>query len=360
MEAQAFIAVFNGKGDGYSWTDPLNWEQKKVPSTENKSITIPEGFSVLYNSSLSLDFKDSSIFKIKGNIDFGTAHLHMRGYSSLEIHNSARFFGNEIKLDQHARGVISEKASVELKELETKGDALLTIHTQCVKILQELKNKDNATINGKGCLDFTGNHFMNTGKGGIFNCHSEIYKECAALNIIPPKILRFTGKIVNNEIILNWASHMEPANGYYEILKSTDKSEYKLVTFVEGDGDNTYTEGFYPLIPGIIHIKLNFISASGILLTSKEASLLFAPSNEREKLSIYPNPAKNSISIKNLKLNENYHLNLYTPVGVLLMESSLSLQNNSVSIERLKQGNYYVELIDFKGIATVFRFVKSE
>jgi hypothetical protein len=360
IEAQNSIAVFNGKGDAYNWTDSLNWEQRKVPNPEKQSISIPEGFSVFYNSSISADFKDSSIFQIRGIIDFGTAHLHMRGFSSLEIHNTAKFIGNEIKLDQNARGIISPKATVKLKELETKGNANLTIHTKCVEISQELKNKDKASIGGEGCFDFTGSHFINTGEGGIFNCRSETYKECESKHIKPPKITGFEGKVVNNEIILNWTSLKEPKNGYYEILKSTDKSEYKFIKFVEGKGSNTYTEGFYPMISSVFYIKLNFLSVSGIPLASKELSLLYAPSKEKDKLSIFPNPTKNLISIKNLKLNENYHLNLYTPEGVLLMNTSLNLQNNSISIEGLKQGNYYVELIDSKGVSTVLRFVKSD
>ena len=360
MKAQDSVITFNGKGDGYSWTDPLNWEENKVPNPEKQSITIPEGFSVFYTSSLSLNFKDSSIFKICGKMNFGIAHLHMREYSSLKICSSAEFIGHEIKLYQNARGYINKKASVEIKEIETRGNSTLTIDAQCIKILSELKNRDNATINGKGCFDFTGINYVNTGKGGIFNCFSSDFEYCNFLHLTLPEIIDFSGNIINNTIVLNWTSITEPEGGYYEILISKDKKKYELIKYVEGKEASEYNEGFTPNFLGLIHVKINFVDVSGIKSYSNQTSLLYKHSEEGEKISIYPNPAKKSISVMNLKLNETYLTNIYAPDGVLLITTSISLENNSVSIANLNQGNYYIELIDSKKFKTVLRFVKSK
>ena len=65
------------------------------------------------------------------------------------------------------------------------------------------------------------------------------------------------------------------------------------------------------------------------------------------------------VCVMNLKLDEDYLLNIYSPDGILLYNTSINLQKNTISIAQFKPGNYFVEVVNSEGVKTVLRFVKS-
>ncbi len=359
IKAQYSVATFTGTGDGLSWMDPLNWDTKKIPNPKKQSVIIPANHSVFYNGSMSLDFRDSTKFKVFGNVDLGNAHLHMKENSFFLLSQHAKFIGYEIKLGQNAQGKIENNTIFKVEEIETRDNASLTINAQCVTVTRELKNIENGSINGMGCLNFTGINFINSGKGGVFNCFSSNFEDCNFLKVIRPTLSHFESRVVNNAVLLHWVSDKEPIGGYYEILTRSNNEEFESHKMIEGKGNYEYKEGFKLNFKGEIALQLHYIDPYGITSTLIDTSISNHYSEQEKKLSIYPNPSKNAISIMNLKLDEDYLLNIYSLDGILLYNTSINLQKNTLSIAQFKPGNYFVEVVNSEGVKTVLRFVKS-
>ena len=63
-----------------------------------------------------------------------------------------------------------------------------------------------------------------------------------------------------------------------------------------------------------------------------------------EKLSIYPNPAKNHLQIDYSNKN-NYSMNIYSLSGSLIKKYKFAESANYISIENLSSGYYFAEII---------------
>lgn len=358
--------TFDGGGDGVNWSDEDNWDGDELPDPENEGVTIPYGFSVTYDVGGNLEFENSAVFSVCGSIDLGGSHLHMKDNSSISICSTGEFEGHEIKLEDNATGLISSGASVTLEKLESKNSSLFTINNSCVNVSTELKNKDDGTIAGSGCVDFTGasNKFTNSGSGGIFGCFEAVYANCVGgLGVLPVELLEFNSKVINNEVILNWSTGSELNNSHFEIWVASDESKFVKINEVKGKGNTLdlqkYSSGFHPKSEGVLYIKLRQVDFDGKYTDSEIISVIYFQSMNFEAVELYPNPANNIISFRNLRLDNAYSVEIYSTHGSLVVNKAISISDDSIGIESLLPGSYLVRLYDQSGsIVTTLKFMK--
>lgn len=74
------------------------------------------------------------------------------------------------------------------------------------------------------------------------------------------------------------------------------------------------------------------------------------------ELIVYPNPAKKTITIQNI--NYNVKFNIYQTDGYKVKEGNLDATNNSINIESLANGVYFIELVVNQN-KTVHKFIKE-
>ncbi|MHA7942443.1 T9SS type A sorting domain-containing protein [Formosa sp. 3Alg 14/1] len=71
-------------------------------------------------------------------------------------------------------------------------------------------------------------------------------------------------------------------------------------------------------------------------------------------ISIYPNPASDVISFKNV--SSEHQISVYNMMGQKVLHQTITQTNNSVNVSNLTKGMY---VVSFKGFATNFKFIKQ-
>lgn len=100
-----------------------------------------------------------------------------------------------------------------------------------------------------------------------------------------------------------------------------------------------------------------FYSNPIFVKSSKFTSII--PNNENDysdKYLITPNPANSYLTISNLDIETKFRI--YTIEGNKILEGEIENTNNSINIENLSKGIYFIELINESGIFT-HKFVKD-
>lgn len=91
--------------------------------------------------------------------------------------------------------------------------------------------------------------------------------ELVKVTALPVELLYFEAKAKNNTVYLNWATASEINNDRFEIYKSIDNIDYKLLTTVYGKGTTTQTN-YYSIkdndVCGILYYKLKQIDYDGV------------------------------------------------------------------------------------------------
>jgi hypothetical protein len=94
----------------------------------------------------------------------------------------------------------------------------------------------------------------------------------------------------------------------------------------------------------IIYFK-NGIFSSDTIISQTYNSIAFNKFNDtEEKISIYPNPSKNKISINNLTASSK--ISIYSIQGYKIFESEINQSNNSIDISQFPKGFYLVKIND--------------
>jgi hypothetical protein len=74
------------------------------------------------------------------------------------------------------------------------------------------------------------------------------------------------------------------------------------------------------------------------------------------KIAIYPNPAKENITIENAQDNK---LGIYDVVGKKILQTFIASYKETVNIESLARGVYMIQTIDKDGEKKVVKLIKE-
>lgn len=80
-------------------------------------------------------------------------------------------------------------------------------------------------------------------------------------------------------------------------------------------------------------------------------------SKNNETLTLYPNPANQSIKIQGINLNDEVHIKIISPDGKIVKDEMAT--KSSVNVSDLNAGIYFIELSDSKGKTDKIKFVKD-
>lgn len=164
---------------------------------------------------------------------------------------------------------------------------------------------------------------------------------------LPVTWLKFEGNYLGEAIQLNWATGSEENNSHFEIERSPDGRDWELINTVNGAGTssqvNTYQSIDENPFKGINYYQLKQIDFDGeydyskTVVLSKELSKSF-------NLNVFPNPAKDHITVSWNKSHRNGKLEVTDLNGRVLQSISTDLQGNShrFDLSNYDKGVYFV------------------
>ena len=176
-------------------------------------------------------------------------------------------------------------------------------------------------------------------------------------NPLPVSLKTFTASVDGNHSILNWATATELSTSHFNVQHSTDGSSFSNIGNVKaiGNGANSYQFTDKSPANGTNYYRLQSVDKDGASTYSKVVSVSFTIHDS--PLTIYPNPAKDYLTIKG---NHIASVNVLDNMGRLVSIQSLKdATNPSITVASLPAGVYHLRIQTTDGSISTIAFVKQ-
>ncbi len=177
--------------------------------------------------------------------------------------------------------------------------------------------------------------------------------------VIPVELTSFTANVVDNKVVLNWATATETNNSGFAIERSKDGLTFEQIDFVKGNGTTTerhmysYTDASN--LSGKYTYRLKQVDFDGTFSYSNTVEVNVGIPTEFALSQNYPNPFNPTTKIAfSLPVESNVTINLYNALGQLvstLVEGNYTVGNHVVNVNAssLSSGIYFYT-IEAKGV----------
>lgn len=127
-----------------------------------------------------------------------------------------------------------------------------------------------------------------------------VYPYMVSVTNKPAELLSFFAEQDLDKIRINWTTAGESKNNYFEIEKSTDNVDYKLIETVKGTGESTgilaYSLIDNATVSGKTFYRVKQVDEQGRIIYSKNAAIQFA--KKEDQVKIMSNEIDNELYIK--------------------------------------------------------------
>ena len=193
-----------------------------------------------------------------------------------------------------------------------------------------------------------------------------------AIGSLPVKMTQFKGSKVESKNVLTWTTTKENDNKGFEVQRSFNGIDFNTIGFVASAGENgnsngnlnyRFTDNQTPA--GNIYYRLKQVDINGKETISEIVLIKGDKTNKIEFAAIYPNPAKEKLSlIITSPLTQNLNIILTDVSGrIIKVEKLFANEGNNqmnINVSGLQSGTYLIKATCNNGSeATIQKFVKQ-
>jgi len=173
------------------------------------------------------------------------------------------------------------------------------------------------------------------------------------INILPVNIISFLGYAEEKYTQLTWITASEENNDYFIIEKSLDGENYREIGKLNGSGNSTsqidYQFKDYDIYDELVYYKLYQVDFDG---TKKQIGVIVI-TREKDEISVYPNPASETLNFTFDKVSgQNYTVEYIDVSGRVVDEIIIVNSSNKATSKvffTLNEGYYLVRIYDING-----------
>ncbi|MCX6209252.1 MAG: T9SS type A sorting domain-containing protein [Bacteroidetes bacterium] len=158
--------------------------------------------------------------------------------------------------------------------------------------------------------------------------------------MLPVKLTSFNAAIINKKTVLNWMVENEVNLKQYEIEFSNNGVDFSNVGVLKAINTSSYSFEFSNLNERQYY-RLKMIDNDGTFSYSNIISL-FKKGNV--ELTVYPNPAKNYVTITTNNKNENTYLMITDAIGKLVKKMVVMSDTTNVNTSAFLNGMYHIQI----------------
>lgn len=179
---------------------------------------------------------------------------------------------------------------------------------------------------------------------------------------LPVELLSFKGHTDNKSNYLNWQTTKEMNFSHFDLMRANEANIYSKIAKIEGKGINGGGANYYynDNLPfsGINYYQLHLYDKDGGMNPSNIVELMISPTFS---FSLFPNPAKNEISLNINGAESEIEFLIYNSIGQVVASYNWADNINElhkIDISNLASATYFYKLKDgeksYKG-----KFVKE-
>jgi hypothetical protein len=202
--------------------------------------------------------------------------------------------------------------------------------------------QNSATVNATNAV--FGDPCVGTGK--------RLYVEATYGSILPLTLISFTSKkIEQDKVILNWRSDHEMNSSYFVIERSEDAVLFEATGSVTATG-NGGSYSFTDIISASVstyYYRLKMVDSDG--RTQYSNIVRINNTGTKEKLSVFPNPSNNFITISSGRQQQASVLN---NTGQLIQKIVLINGSQTINVAAWDPGLYFIKTEE-----SVLKFIKN-
>ena len=204
----------------------------------------------------------------------------------------------------------------------------------------------------------TGNTFSVAGVNFVDGDYFTIGSINPGTTPLPIQLVEFKSTCSEKTVELNWATASEKNNSFFVVERSLDGQEWVDIQHIKGSGTTT-TYKKYAFTDGFKKNELRYYRLTQVDLDGNTETFKVLSTNcirGDDKLTIYPNPATNELSVE-LNLSENYgigEIKIINALGKICFETKTELKKGNLIIKLpliLETGAYNLllnsELLNF-------------
>jgi len=163
--------------------------------------------------------------------------------------------------------------------------------------------------------------------------------------VLPINLTTFTAQKNSNSIAVQWQTSSEVNAAYYNVERSYDGQTFASIASVNAKNasSNSYT---YNDLSGIsltnsyTYYRLKSVDVNG---NFKYSSIVKVANGKETKVTVFPNPATNFVTISGLNSKDEIRL-LSIDGKVLSQQTNTGAQSMVMSIEKYKPGTYIIQV----------------
>jgi hypothetical protein len=179
-------------------------------------------------------------------------------------------------------------------------------------------------------------------------------RDLEVTGVLPVTFVSFTGKHLDNKILLQWITASESNSSHFEIERSMDGVNFSTIGTVRAAGNSRQhiTYNFATLaVQGNVHwYRLKQVDKDGKFIYS---AIIVIRMNNDQSVLLLPNPVANSLQLRGVAINAP--LRIYNAWGSLVLAAKWN--GLSVNVSSLPAGNYSLQ-IQQGDVTVVKRFMK--
>ena len=180
-----------------------------------------------------------------------------------------------------------------------------------------------------------------------------------ASGTLPVKLIGFTAIAEGQQrVLLSWTTEIETNNAYFDLERSTDGTHYNSIGRVPGAGNSSTPLNYHWIdslpLKGKDFYRLKQVDLDGKSVYSDITTIIIG-SSLGDKLSLYPNPTRETVNIVNPSGLLIREIKVYNIEGVEVKRFSPLANNMTIqlSIGDLPAGLYTLKLLTDNGAETL-------
>lgn len=166
--------------------------------------------------------------------------------------------------------------------------------------------------------------------------------------VVPVKITSFTAEPSGDDAVLEWVTEREINNNRFEILRSTNGTDYTQVGTVNGNGTSNMVNRYRFMDQGallqspVCFYRLKQIDDDGRF---EYSTVVVVKSRSTAAVSVFPNPAADYLNIRiNEAVRDGITYRLYHANGMMLQQGKIQHAVQRVDVNRLPAGMYILNI----------------